>query len=85
MWRPNSEPRSKFCDAGARRGDGQSQSGQSGQSGKAGDDDGDRDGGALMHDAGDYVIRDYTDSDESSWLRFRVLSFLATAYDDSSR
>lgn len=29
-----------------------------------------------------YVIRDYLRSDEPSWLRCRVLSFLATAYFD---
>ena len=29
-----------------------------------------------------YAIRDYQDADEPSWLRCRVLSFLATAYFD---
>ncbi|MBF9523011.1 GNAT family N-acetyltransferase [Mycobacteroides chelonae] len=32
--------------------------------------------------AADYVIRDYTSSDEQSWLRCRILSFLTTAYFD---
>ncbi|MCD0483539.1 GNAT family N-acetyltransferase [Streptacidiphilus sp. ASG 303] len=32
-----------------------------------------------------YAIRDYTPADESSWLRCRVLSFLATAYYDDVR
>ena len=35
-----------------------------------------------MHPAADYVVRDYDTSDEPSWLRCRVLSFLATAYFD---
>lgn len=35
-----------------------------------------------MHDVGDYDIREYTDRDEPSWLRCRVLSFLTTAYFD---
>jgi ribosomal protein S18 acetylase RimI-like enzyme len=39
------------------------------------------DNGLVPH-ADDYVIRDYTDDDEPSWLRCRVLSFLATAYFD---
>ncbi|MDO3401382.1 GNAT family N-acetyltransferase [Mycolicibacterium neoaurum] len=35
-----------------------------------------------MHPAADYVVRDYDTSDEPSWLRCRVLSFLTTAYFD---
>jgi ribosomal protein S18 acetylase RimI-like enzyme len=32
--------------------------------------------------AEDYVVRDYASSDEPSWLRCRILSFLSTAYFD---
>ncbi len=35
-----------------------------------------------MTDVGDYVIRNYVDRDEPSWLRCRVLSFLSTSYFD---
>jgi ribosomal protein S18 acetylase RimI-like enzyme len=35
-----------------------------------------------MRCAADYVVRDYSISDEPSWLRCRILSFLNTAYFD---
>ena len=35
-----------------------------------------------MPHATDYVVRDYGSPDEPSWLRCRILSFLATAYFD---
>ncbi|MBO0884430.1 MAG: GNAT family N-acetyltransferase [Mycobacterium sp.] len=35
-----------------------------------------------MPRAHDYVVRDYASSDEPSWLRCRILSFLTTAYFD---
>lgn len=35
-----------------------------------------------MPPVADYLVRDYTSSDEQSWLRCRIMAFLPTAYYD---